>query len=1018
MAESRSDSEDRVDELLAEYIVRTEQGEEDALARISEEHPEDASELTNRVLKWQHWQQVIGKMAQPEQITRRWGRFTLVRELGRGGMGVVYLAHDEQLDRTVALKALTTPALAGSRAATRFEREVRAAASLHHPNIVPIYEVGEQDGVPFFTMEYVEGQTLGDAIDRLRALDVSPSKLSGVHLGRTTLIDTAAAGSAEPSKDRPTDVESPTERLRVVWRENFVETICLLVLEIAEALEHAHRQGVIHRDVKPSNIMVCPDGKPQLFDFGLARTESAHSLTVSGDFVGTPQYVSPEQIAAKTTGIDHRTDIYSLGVTLFELLTLRAPFEGETTQQIFKQIVSKEPPSLRKLNSAVPRDLETICTQAMAKDAGRRYATAGDMAGDLRRFLEHRPIVARPVGPATRLLRWTQRNPAWATAWALAFLLVVGGPLTFGIHQRSAKKETDQQRVRAERNLDWALESVDRMLTRVSDQRLNDLPWAGPVRLALLEDALSLYRTLLAEQGENRVLRRRTGQAFCRLGSCLLDLGRIEEAGQAAESAIQVHEQLLSEEPGNLDHQFDLAGAVHLQALLLSESEKPAEAIASEQRAVELAAGVVAGRPADPAARIRLAYGHLLLANCQKEAGHLETAEQEFERAIEIVSKVHREFPDDPVHGEALSQMLLDQSLLLGDLGRLNESFLAERRAMEVLEQLRQNHPHWKDLRASIAMAYNNLGLHLLETGRLEEAEEALLQGQKRNQTLVEDFSNIPRYRQWLAVNHRNLGMVLFQTNRPDEAEQAFRQAVAILEELLKDHPGVLEYEGSLVVYLDELADVLIRRGLRVEAEETLDQALERAREISGENRTDMRCLALCARILNSLALLLSDQDARLEEVPPLLKEALDQQRQAIEINPDAANYRQNLRSYSDFLAETDLRLGDHRGASLAAGALARAFPGDADSLLRAAGLQARCVTAAEEDGSLDDEVRQTLATGYTQSALDLLEAAARIAPLNPAELTGNPAFAPLRDTPGFQALISRLEAKLPPEGG
>ena len=375
------------------------------------------------------------------------------------------------------------------------------------------------------------------------------------------------------------------------------------------------------------------------------------------------------------------------------------------------------------------------------------------------------------------------------------------------------------------------------------------------------------------------------------------------------------------------------------------------------------------------------------------------------------------DFPDDPVNAESLADMYLDLSLLLSERGRASESFEAERKAMEVLEELQQTHPHWKDLRSSITRAYNNLGLHLLEAGRFEEAEQALLEGQKSNQSLVDDFPTIPRYRLWLAINHRNLGMVLFRTNRPEPAERVSRRAVEILERLQNDHPETLEYQGNHVVYLDEIAEELKRLGRPAEAEQSLAQALERARRIAAENRTDTRCLQLLARVLNSSALLLFDRGVRLEEVPPLLEEALVQQRRAVELEPEATNYLRNLRSYLSLLSETNLRLGDHRGASAAAGELAEVFRSDPLSLTRAAELRARCVIAAGADQALDDETRQQLSIEYTEHALDLLEQAARIILSNPAELTGNPAFNSIRNEPRFQALIARLTEKTPQEG-
>src|SRR5262245_61736601 len=356
---------------------------------------------------------------------RRLGDFEIVREVGRGGMGVVFEARQLSLNRKVALKVMSSGLGLTGKAVERFRREAEAAAKLHHTNIVPVYATGEEDGAHYYAMELVDGSSLDRVIKQARepAVPVArpeqapPAPAQDVSTPPSASDDLAMTGPYRPASP-PAAPEPPTppalSSSSLGSDGQYFDAVARMLAEVADALEYAHQQGVVHRDIKPSNLLLSPSGRLYLTDFGLARLLEQPGMTVTGEFVGTPMYMAPEQIAAGRAPIDHRADVYSLGATLYEVLTLRPPFTGERRDQVIAQVMYKEPAGLRRLNPRVPVDLETICLKALDKDPARRYQTAGAMAEDLRRYVKRSAIAARRAGPLARLKKWPRRHPGVA----------------------------------------------------------------------------------------------------------------------------------------------------------------------------------------------------------------------------------------------------------------------------------------------------------------------------------------------------------------------------------------------------------------------------------------------------------------------------------------------------------------------------------------------------------------------------------------------------------------------------
>jgi len=340
----------------------------------------------------------------PESPPRQLGDFRILGEIGRGGMGVVYEAEQISLPRRVALKILPFAAVLDPRHLERFKNEARAAATLDHPGIVSVYLVGTERGIHYYAMQFIEGQSLAEVIHALHPDSQVEQETTDRNVDGTEPVKQPTSTSWRYSQF--TGDSSP--------KQAFFHQVARLGGQAAAALDHAHSRGIVHRDIKPGNLLLDTEGQIHVADFGLARMGEDAGVTMTGDVLGTLRYMSPEQAMARRAVIDHRTDIYSLGATLYELLTLRPLFKGHDRQEMLRKIALEEPQQPGKLNAKIPADLETIVLKAISKDPTDRYDTAQAMADDLQRlqrFIDGKPVLARRINASQRLWRWSKRNP-------------------------------------------------------------------------------------------------------------------------------------------------------------------------------------------------------------------------------------------------------------------------------------------------------------------------------------------------------------------------------------------------------------------------------------------------------------------------------------------------------------------------------------------------------------------------------------------------------------------------------
>jgi WD40 repeat protein/serine/threonine protein kinase len=465
-------------QIADEFVEAFRQGQRPSVEEFARRYPEHADDIRNvlpalvlmekakasEAPGQQHPAHAPADAANLQQL----GDYQILREIGRGGMGVVYEAQQLSLGRHVAIKVLPSPALLDPRQLSRFQREAKAAARLHHTNIVPVFGVGEQDGLHYYVMQFIPGLGLDVVLDELRRLRQPPGKpaptqadapLGPTHRTRHVSAADVARGllsghfrGSEPAGDltppaagsaagadlaTPTPVRSadtsatihlPGQSEGSALSESgsrYWQSVARVGMQVADALAHAAGQGVLHRDIKPSNLLLDETGNVWVTDFGLAKADTdGDNLTHTGDIIGTLRYMAPERFNGQG---DVRSDVYSLGLTLYELLALRPAFAEADRNKLVKQVMHDEPPRPRKLNKGVPRDLETVVLKAIARDPAQRYQTPAEMAADLKRFVEDRPVRARRAGGAERLWRWCRRNPLPASLLAAILLVFLTG---------------------------------------------------------------------------------------------------------------------------------------------------------------------------------------------------------------------------------------------------------------------------------------------------------------------------------------------------------------------------------------------------------------------------------------------------------------------------------------------------------------------------------------------------------------------------------------------------------------
>jgi serine/threonine-protein kinase len=757
------------------------------------------------------------------------GKFELIETVGQGAFGTVYKARDPELDRVVAVKVPRAGNLAGPQELDRFLREARSVAQLRHPSIVPVHEVGESGGVPYLVSDFVRGVTLADL-------------LTGRRLG---------------------------------FRE-----AAELVAAVADALHFAHERGVVHRDVKPSNIMIGAGGRPCVMDFGLARRDAGEvTMTVEGQVLGTPAYMSPEQARGEGHTVDGRADVYSLGVVLYELLTGELPFRGNKAM-LLHQVLNDEPRPPRGLNDHIPRDLQTITLKAMAKEPGRRYATARDLADDLRRFLRGEPVQARPVGPAERLWRWCKRNPGVATLTAAAAALIVGwavsaSALAWGlklqtdIAQENEKKAKENE-ARANENAAYAsalgviegqtseraketahtaieqMAALGRNLQSLLDGMLLNPPTAPEQRqevLALLDKSLVRLRKTLEELGTTNY---GTSRVCLAEGDLYLAAGRSQEATKMYQQGYDAMKKLAQDQPENDQTQANFAMTiVHLGDIPLEVQGDARTALDRYTRARDVDVAVLKrpGRHREEwRSKVDVSHTDVRMGWALLALGRPAEARMSLDEAREYRQGWLEAQPTSWEPSNYLMEVRMWLGVAaahLGDEKAAGEQF-AE--ALRLGEDLVKRHPGAPSFKGDMAEVQGARGDALLRFRKAEEAEKNYEESLRNLRVKIDSDPHDIKQQPLLALAHERLGAVSAALGKRPEAEKHFKEALRLRQRLWEIQPTNVVREAAYLL-------ALARCGQREEAAAGAAKLLPGAAE---EKKTVLlldvaRCYAACA---------------------------------------------------------------------------------------------------------------------------------------------------------------------------
>lgn len=799
-----SDSGRHPVELLAEeFVERQRQGEQPKIEDYIEAHPELEGEIRDlfpTLMAMEDLKRAECSPSGPRASLgpvriESLGDFRIIQEIGRGGMGIVYEAEQESLSRRVAVKVLPRQSIADSSRLKRFHREAQTAAALHHTNIVPIFGTGEHDGYHYYVMPLIPGIGLDRVMAFLRGDGISGVGDSAVRARNAAF---ALQGGEDDAADVPCEDEEG-QLLSSAPDRNYYRSVAGIGVQIAGALDHAHGQGTLHRDIKPANILLGDDEMAWVTDFGLAKALEHDDLTHSGDIVGTLRYMSPEQARGE---FDRRSDIYGLGVTLYELASRQPAFAGGNRNRLLREVVEGRLQPLHKVDHQIPRDLATIIEKSCAAEPGHRYQAAGELAEDLQRFLDDRPISARPVTAIESCWRWCRRNRTVASLAACTLLAIVVSAVMGWVFFNTASVALEKERSAldlAGSNLELSLRAFEEVFDAVSGPDLFESevedPQTGEATLVtttpisqedveLLQRILTFYDRFAELNAENVDLRSDTARAYRRVGEINKRFGHYKKAATAYQDSLLLYQSLQAEAGELSDYTVEIAVVLNEKGRVQRAQGKDAKSREHHEQALEILSAGLSSTDSSPSRLLELARTHTFLSGGRSfavGAGRFgtggrssrgpstgrrdtrETATEHLETALDIVSELLALNPTD-------SRVLLVEArshrLLAASRSRLVGYVVSDvERAISILEGLVDRFPQADHYRFELA------------------------------ETLVHSA----RGRMWFLKGDGTI-------HRPE-------RGVEILRALHQEQPTISEYESALARALYRWGEVSVRAG-------------------------------------------------------------------------------------------------------------------------------------------------------------------------------------------------------------
>ncbi len=879
---SKNDREDRLDELIAKYL----QAGSDQKPHLRQTYLIEHPALTPEQEEFFADQDRFCRLADPLRLVMAAvtvpppgssiGDYEILEEIAQGGMGVIYKARSKSLGRIVALKCLRAGTFASHLNVQRFRSEAEAVALLDHPHIVPIYEVGEHQGQPFFSMRLMEGGSLAE------------------HLPEYSLSD--PNGESRHSRN-PSQIQKKRD--------------CLLrlMVPICRAVHFAHQRGILHRDLKPGNILLDDQGQPYVTDFGLAKkvlpdedTPAQLPLTQSGSILGTPSYMAPEQADGTKGSVTTAADVYSLGAILYELLTGKPPFRGSSAFDILRQLSDQEAAPPRNLNPFLDRDLETICLKCLSKEPSKRYSNAEELADELKRIQTGEPIKARPVSTVKRMGIWLRRNTALATAigLAIATLLVLGiGGLLFGLQEarysrdlevaaKQLRKEQKQTRLAllqvklkgdlaeknfqdakkhkeaAERNFQQAHDMVNDFYFRISE-KMRDIPNLQNVRKELLQKALTYYREFIKEQANDNSLRRELAETYRRVGEITTQIGSRKEALLPLQKALEIYQEL---------HQKNRT---------------------------------------DKGIRTKLSELHLNIGHQNSHLGNLNQAMISLQKARSLYEGLCDQYPKEPDFLNGLAYVITNQGSIYerqGDPAKAEKYLL---KSLAIRKKLTKEHPKNFQYQIDLGLSYNNAGVMNAIKGRIPDGLKYFQLAAKIREPLAKKFPKKPKRQLDLAASYRDIGMAQLQLYRQDDCLMSWEKALSIRGRVAKENPQVHAYQSILANSQKDMGRILARMNRHSEALNYYQKAqrtwekLEQVDTNPGYTNNRAHSLVRIGRLYRSLG--------KFREEEKFLRQGRDIYQELVNRYPKNLTYHSDLGDVLGHLAWWSWRTGNKKQA-------------------------------------------------------------------------------------------------------